>query len=213
MVEIPDEYGLSSDSLRGSVMHIRPDLVGADPNQRRDPYTGQGLTREPLSMNERVALRTIGTYVDQDGNREEPPPIERRPVDYAYPQTATIPAATGGISPGVLFPPSVDEQLTAEEWEQREANEPHRMTRAEWLAEKQRAPGAVEPMSGDVFHQPSQGETRPTAPPVAESIPPAIQEPKPTNTPPPFGTPPEPEAPATPPTPAPVTPPTVASDD
>jgi hypothetical protein len=126
MVEIPDEYGLSSDSLRGSVMHIRPDLVGADPNQRRDPYTGQGLTREPLSMNERVALRTIGTYVDQDGNREEPPPIERRPVDYAYPQTATIPAATGGISPGVLFPPSVDEQLTAEEWEQREANEPHR---------------------------------------------------------------------------------------
>lgn len=65
MDEIPDEYGLSSDSLRGSHTFVQPHQVGADgPNARL-----------PLSRNEIRALQDKGILVDADGYEREPEPV------------------------------------------------------------------------------------------------------------------------------------------
>lgn len=73
MIEIPDANGLSSDSLRGSTQHIRPDLIGA--TGRVSPDTGQPLTRDPLSASEILALRGVGLLVDENGYEVKPEPI------------------------------------------------------------------------------------------------------------------------------------------
>lgn len=73
MVEIPDEYGLSSDSLRGSTQHIRPDLIAAV--GRVSPDTGNPLMRAPLSRNEIIALRGVGLLVDENGYEVKPEPV------------------------------------------------------------------------------------------------------------------------------------------
>lgn len=64
-IEIPDEYGLSSDSMRGSHQFIQPHQVGAD----------GPLARLPLSANEIRALEDKGILVDADGYEREPEPV------------------------------------------------------------------------------------------------------------------------------------------
>lgn len=63
--ELPDEYGLSQDSLRGSADQIQHDLVGVE--DRTDPFTRRPVTRGPLSRNELLALHSAGRYVDENG--------------------------------------------------------------------------------------------------------------------------------------------------
>jgi len=82
-IEIPDEHGLSSDSLRGSHQFVRPDLV--DSQDSKDPLTGRPNGREKLSANEVLALEQVGILVDENGYEREPEPT---------PQVAPVPTVT-----------------------------------------------------------------------------------------------------------------------
>lgn len=75
MNEIPDEHGLSSDSMRGTHHFIRPDLVGAQDS--KDPMTGRPNSRAKLSANEIYTLEAAGMLVDADGYEREPEPVEQ----------------------------------------------------------------------------------------------------------------------------------------
>lgn len=75
MNEIPDEHGLSSDSMRGTHHFIRPDLVGAQDS--KDPMTGRPNSRATLSANEIYTLEAAGMLVDADGYEREPEPVEQ----------------------------------------------------------------------------------------------------------------------------------------
>jgi hypothetical protein len=156
-MELPDEYGLSSDSLRGSTQMIRTDIVGINDDNRRDPYTGNKLSRLPLSLNERRALHAVGQFVDEDGQQIDGVtgnPKDMHPDVLAYPlpvSANTYPSASatvqlfappiGAPTPAVAanqpIPTAVEEEsLTAEEWALRdkEPETPKRMSRAEWQA-------------------------------------------------------------------------------
>lgn len=139
MNEIPDESGLSSDSLRGSVHLIRVDLIGADPQARIDPNTGRGLTRGPLTANEKLALHTAGYLVDENGQPLEGEdlntvPSAFRPIPQPQPmQTFGIPGMTpvapntgGPVTPvpntranplvNMSTADAVDDRLTEAQW-------------------------------------------------------------------------------------------------
>lgn len=77
---LPDEYGLSPDSLRGSHQFVRPDLV--DSQDSKDPLTGRPNPRATLSVNEVAALENAGILVDENGYERKPEPA---------PQLAPIP--------------------------------------------------------------------------------------------------------------------------
>jgi hypothetical protein len=70
--DLPDEYGLSSDSLRGSHQFIQPHLVDSD---GIDPLTGRPNPRVSLSRNEVRALENVGILVDENGYEREPEPV------------------------------------------------------------------------------------------------------------------------------------------
>jgi len=116
MVEIPDEYGLSSDSLRGSHQYIAPHLVDAEDS--RDPMTGRPNPRAKLSANERLALRNTGMLVDENGYEQEPEPIvPTAPVPTVQPRVRSqdrAPAGKTDPSPAVQIP--VNESDSDESW-------------------------------------------------------------------------------------------------
>jgi len=105
-IEIPDEHGLSSDSLRGSHYFVRPDLVGAE--DTRDPLTNRPNGRAPLSANEILTLENVGILVDENGYEREPEPVEAvAPVPVISPRVRNrdnAPARTTEPSPPVQIP-------------------------------------------------------------------------------------------------------------
>lgn len=93
--DIPDEYGLSSDSLRGSHQFIRPDLI--DNQDSRDAYTGRPTPRATLSHNEIVALENTGMLVDENGYEREPEPVvQAAPIPLVQPRVRKRDAAPAG---------------------------------------------------------------------------------------------------------------------
>jgi len=106
MIEIPDEHGLSSDSLRGSHQFIRPDLVDSDGT--RDPLTNRPNGRAPLSTNEIRALENVGILVDENGYEREPEPVEAiAPVPVTAPRVRNrdnAPAKQTNPPPPVQIP-------------------------------------------------------------------------------------------------------------
>lgn len=116
MVEIPDEYGLSSDSLRGSHQYVAPHLV--DAQDSRDPMTGRPNPRAKLSANERLALRNTGMLVDEDGYEQEPEPIvPTAPVPTVQPRVRPqdrAPAGETKPTPPVQMP--VDDGESDKAW-------------------------------------------------------------------------------------------------
>ena len=71
LAELPDEYGLSSDSLRGSHEHIAHTLVNA--SGQMDPFTRREVSRGPLSTNELRTLHSAGVFVDENGDQISDP--------------------------------------------------------------------------------------------------------------------------------------------
>lgn len=61
----PDEYGLSADSLRGSVEHIKHALVSDTPKGK--DALGNDMIRDPLTPSEIEALRQRGVFLESDG--------------------------------------------------------------------------------------------------------------------------------------------------
>lgn len=116
MVEIPDEYGLSSDSLRGSHQFVAPHLVDAEDS--RDPMTGRPNPRAKLSANERLALRNTGMLVDEDGYEQEPEPIvPAAPIPTVQPRVRSqdrAPAGETKPTPPVQIP--VDDTAPDDPW-------------------------------------------------------------------------------------------------
>lgn len=96
-IEIPDEYGLSSDSLRGSHQFVRADLV--DSQDSKDPLTARPNPRAKLSTNEILALENAGILVDENGYEREPEPIESiAPVPIIPPRVRGKDAAPASVT-------------------------------------------------------------------------------------------------------------------
>ncbi len=94
-VEVPDENGLSSDSLRGSHHFIQPHLVGSEDS--RDALTGRPNPRDPLSRNEIRALENVGMLVDENGYEREPEPVvQTAPQPLMQPRVRSKDAAPAG---------------------------------------------------------------------------------------------------------------------
>ena len=116
MVEIPDENGLSSDSLRGSHQYIRPDLV--DASDSRDPLTGRPNPRAKLSVNEIRALEDVGVLVDENGYEREPEPVEQAaPIPLTQPRVRAQdrkPVETTEPTPPIQVPASESDDTPIE---------------------------------------------------------------------------------------------------
>jgi hypothetical protein len=107
--DLPDEYGLSSDSLRGSHHFVQPHLVGSE---GLDPLTGRPNPRDPLSRTEIRALQDVGILVDEDGYEREPEPVVAvAPIPTVQPRVRPSDRAPAGeTQPTPNLPLAVDDK-------------------------------------------------------------------------------------------------------
>lgn len=181
MDELPDEYGLSSDSLRGSHQHIRLDLIGANPDDNIDPYSRKGMTRLPLSLNEIRALEAVGLRVDADGyERPLEPVVVQAPIPVQAPRLRSEDRAPAGA-------PDLVDARPLSQGESRPNVQPTTLTEtvdARPFGERVDDPPVAESQGQVRPAQPMNVPTQPFAPAVDPYTPPA-----------PFGTPTPPSAP------------------